>query len=213
MSSFKTFKPEFSMEKKRYTFTRKNVVAHKSNPWAKELAHTIKKGKRITGFATARHHLVDQVTGEAKGEMAFVGAQRVVDREEFVKFFGSGIIEIFELTKPGKDLFKAILNSYMEAKNQPDQIYINLATLKEECKYTKSRATFSNAMAELLQKGFFAPVEHKENLYWVNPHLFYKGDRIRIVNEFVRKGTEAHKQLEREQQALEQKHLDQDNED
>ncbi|WP_227655739.1 hypothetical protein, partial [Klebsiella pneumoniae] len=52
-----------------------------------------------------------------------------------------------------------------------------------------------------------APVEKRENLYWVNPHLFYKGDRIRLVREYVRSGSDAHKQLEKEQVAMDQQQL------
>jgi hypothetical protein len=198
-------------EKKTYTFNRKEIVASKENPWVKDLATTIKKGKKITGFAANRHQLVDTATGEYHGDMAVVASQRVVDKEEFVKFFGAGIIEVFDLTKPGKDLFKTILHAYLDAQNAPDQIYINHAVLKDEYDYARSRATFSNAMAELLQKEFLAPIASRENLYWVNPHLFYKGNRIRIVNEFVRAGTEEEKQLMEEQKAMEQPSLALDN--
>ena len=187
------------MPKKTYTYNRKDVVAHRQNPWAKELAHTIRRGKRVTGFAAARHTLINTSTGEVAGDMAVVGVQNVVDKEEFVKFFGAGLVEAFDLTKPGKDLFKAILHMYIDNKNQPDQIYINHAVLTEDYSYQRSRATFSNGMAELLQKGFLAPVQLKENMYWVNPNLFYKGDRIRIVKEYVRADSEAHKQIKREQ--------------
>ena len=190
-------------DKRLYTFNRKDVVPQRENPWVKDLATTIKKGKKITGFAANRHQLLDTATGEFHGDMAVVASQKVVDKEEFVKFFGAGIIEVFDLSKPGKDLFKTILHAYLDAQNQPDQIYINFAVLKDEYEYSRSRATFSNAMAELLTKDFLAPVEHRENLYWVNPHLFYKGNRIRIVNEYVRAGTAEHKQLEEEQKAME----------
>lgn len=195
------------MTKKTYTFNRRDVVSHKQNPWAQELAHTIKRGGKITGYAAARHALVNTATGESHGDMAVVGVQKVVDKEEFVKLFGAGIVEIFDLTKPGKDLFKTILHAYIDAKHAPDQIYINHAVLKEDLGYKKSRATFSSAMAELLQKEFLAPIENRENMYWVNPNLFYKGDRMRIVQEYVRSGTEAHKQLQQEQAAMEQAQL------
>jgi hypothetical protein len=86
-------------------------------------------------------------------------------------------------------------------------MYINFAAIKEDFAYPRSKTSFMNGMGELLQKGFFAPVESRENLYWVNPHLFYKGDRMRIVKEYVRAGTPAHAQLEKEQSAVRQKNL------
>lgn len=198
--------------KKVYTFNRRDVQDYRENPWSSELAHTIKRGTKITGFAAQRHSLVNQQTGEEMSDMAVVGSQKVVDKEEFVKFFGAGIIEVFELTKPGKDLFKTVLHAYLDAKHQPDQIYINYKVLKEDYGYSKSRPTFTNAMGELLQKGFLAPVKYMENMYWVNPHLFYKGDRIRVVNEYVKRGTKAHKELQAEQEAMSQNQLALDDE-
>ena len=192
---------------KNYRFTRKGVPSYSENPWAQDLATTVKQGNKITGFATNRHALINQNTGEMSGDMAVVGVQKVVDKEEFVKFFGAGIVEVFDLTKTGKDLFKAILWNYLDNKMQPDKIYINYAALKEDYGYSKTRQTFSNGLAELLQKGFLAPVENRENLYWVNPHLFYKGDRIRLIKEYVREGTQAHEDVKAEQQALEGQQL------
>lgn len=193
---------------KKYIYNRKGVTAYSENPWAKELAHTVKKGTKITGFASSRHNLINSETGEVFGDMAVVGVQKIVDKEEFIKFFGAGIVEVFDLSKTGKDLFKAILWTYLDNKFQPDQIYINYHALKTDYNYSKSRGSFYNGMAELLQKGFLAPIENRENLYFVNPHLFYKGDRIRIVKEFARAGTPAATQMKKEQMTLEQQKLD-----
>lgn len=193
--------------KKTYYTTRADVVPSRENPWARELAHTIKKGGRMTGFASASHALVNTVTGESHGDMAVIGIQKVVDKEEFVKFFGAGIEEVFDLAKPGKDLFRAILRAYLDAKNQPDQLYINFDVIRDDYGYDKSKVTFNNGLNELCVKGFLAPVERRDNMYWVNPHLFYKGDRIRLVREYVRQGSPAHKQLEKEQAAMQQQML------
>lgn len=193
--------------KKTYYTTRSEVVSSKENPWAKELAHTIKRGKRMTGFASASHSLVNRNTGEVAGDMAVVGIQKVVDKEEFVKFFGAGIEEVFDLSKPAKDLFRSILKAYLAAKMQPDQLYINYDVIVEDYSYNKSRPTYNNGLNELCVKGFLAPVEKRDNLFWVNPHLFYKGDRIRIVREYVKADSEASKQLEREQAAMAQQQL------
>lgn len=194
-------------KKTSYYTTRAEVVSSKENPWARELAHTIKKGGRVTGFASSNHSLVNMTTGEHAGDMAVIGVQKVVDKEEFVKFFGAGIEEVFELSKPAKDLFRSILKVYLDAKNQPDQLYINYDVIKDEYGYDKSRPTYNNGLNELCLKGFLAPVEKRDNLYWVNPHLFYKGDRIRLVREYVRSGSNAHKQLEKEQAAMAQQQL------
>ena len=40
-------------------------------------------------------------------------------------------------------------------------------------------------LRELLAKGFLAP--RSPNLYWVNPALFFKGDRVAFVKEYRRR--------------------------
>lgn len=194
-------------EVKKYYTSRSEVVASRENPWAGELVHTIKKGKRVTGFATANHSLINNSTGESSGDMAVVGVQKIVDKEEFVKFFGAGIEEVFDLTKPAKDLFRSILLVYLDQKNQPDQLYLNYDAIKSDYAYGKSRPTYNNGLNELCLKGFLSPIEKRENLYWVNPNLFYKGDRIRIVREYVRSGSQAAKDMLAEQAMLSQQSL------
>lgn len=194
--------------KKSYYVTRENVVASKENPWAGDLAHTIKKGNRMTGFAaSSSHSLIDTTTGEVSPDMAVVGFRKVVDKEEFIKFFGAGIEEVFELPKGAKDLFRTVLKAYLEAKNQPDQLYISYEAMVDDHHYSRSRTTFTNSLNELCSKGFLAPVERRDNLFWINPNLFYKGDRIRLVKEFVLQGSEAHAQLEKEEEDLAQRSL------
>jgi hypothetical protein len=188
-----------SEEKRGYYTSRADVVSARVNPWAGELVHTIKKGRKVTGFSrTTRHSLVDHTTGEISDDIAVLGVQKVVDKEEFIKFFGAGIMEVFELTKPAKDVFKAIMNVYLEQKNKPDQLYFNHEMVRLYFGFDKSRTSFNNGINELCVKGFIAPVEAMDSLYWVNPNLFYKGDRIRIVHEYVRAGTKAAKQVELE---------------
>jgi hypothetical protein len=186
-------------EKKGYYTSRAEVIAVRDNPWAGELVHTIKKGRRVTGFASASHALINQNTGEIAGDMAVIGVQKIVDKEEFIKFFGAGIMEVFELTKPAKDVFRAVLGVYLEQKHQPDQMYISYDVIHLDYEFSKSRTSYNNGINELCVKGFLAPVQRRENLYWVNPNLFYKGDRLRVVNDYVRAGTKAAKQLELEQ--------------
>lgn len=48
-----------------------------------------------------------------------------------------------------------------------------------------SEKTFQRGLKELLEKSFLAPRLH--NSYWINPSLFFKGDRVRFIREYVRK--------------------------
>ena len=197
-----------SKVKKSYYVSKEHVIASRENPWAGDLAHTIKKGGRVSAFATTHSHsLVDTNTGELSSDMAVIGVRKVVDKEEFIKFFGAGIDEVFELAKGAKDLFRIILKAYLDAKHQPDQLYISYVVVVDDYGYDKTRTTYNNSLNELCIKGFLAPVESRDGLFWVNPNLFYKGDRIRLVKDYVLKGSEAHKQVMREDENLNQRSL------
>jgi hypothetical protein len=48
-----------------------------------------------------------------------------------------------------------------------------------------SNRTFQNGLKGLLNKGFLSPKVRDQ--YWVNPTLFFKGDRVAFVTEYRRK--------------------------
>lgn len=183
-----------------YYVSKKDLVPSKTNPWAEELVHTMKRGAKITGFASARHDVVNTDTGEVMGDAgAIIGTRKVVDREEFVKFFGAGLVEAFSLSKGAQDVFKHILHAYMQTNTligKPDQIYITHDVAKEELGYPRSKTTFTSGINELCLKEFMSPVAGRDGFYWLNPNLFFKGDRMRIVRDFVVKDSDSHKMLE-----------------
>lgn len=182
-----------------YYVSKKDLTPTKINPWSRELVHTMKKGAKITGFAAARHDIVNSETGEVVGDVgAVVGTRKIVDKEEFVKFFGAGLVEAFSLSKGAQDVFKTILHAYLEANTligRPDQIYITHEVAKEDLGYSRSKTTFTSGINELCLKEFMNPVDGRDGFYWLNPNLFYKGDRMRIVREFVLDGSESHQQI------------------
>ena len=47
-----------------------------------------------------------------------------------------------------------------------------------------SKRTFNRGFKELLEKDFLSP--KSPDTYWVNPTLFFKGDRVRFIKEYRR---------------------------
>ena len=56
-----------------------------------------------------------------------------------------------------------------------------------------SEATFNRGLRELLSKGFISP--RTPSVYWVNPALFFKGDRVAFIREYRRKRVTASENL------------------
>jgi hypothetical protein len=176
--------PEHS---KKYYVNSTDVVAYKVNPWALELTETIVTSKKTTAFVTSKNlSLLDHDTGQIDTQAnVVIGIKKSVDREEFLKVFEGVIYSVFDLSKSEKNVFKHLLKLYLNQKNNPQQVYLTYALLCDEYDYNFTKTTFLSGVNGLCIKGFIAPVENRDNLFWINPTLFYKGDRMRIVQDFV----------------------------
>lgn len=133
--------------------------------------------------------ITETATGQAIS-VAQVRRVELVDSDKFVKLYVANLDAFFDL-KPGTiRVMTAVLSEVADARNaHGDTIYLNYGRVKEyfEAKGTKppARPTFFSAMAEMVEKGFLAP-SVDTNLWFINPTIFFNGDRIRFVNEYVR---------------------------
>lgn len=155
------------------------------------------KGRQVR--AGSRRDLVDTKTGEYY-EGATIHVTEEKDDAQFVKVFSEGIKASYGLTRTAHRVFQAILDEYERTPMRGgyiDSLY--LAWFDDGLcgrSIGMSEYTFKRGLKELLAKGFIAP--KSPNVYWVNPALFFRGDRVRFVREFVRKRTSAD-QREREE--------------
>jgi hypothetical protein len=87
-----------------------------------------------------------------------------------------------------------------------DQVYLTEKQLGETLKNhglkAPSSASYYRALEELITKGFVAPSTNPP-LFFINPAIFFNGDRVRFVTEIRRKRTTKMEALEEAgQQAL-----------
>lgn len=137
---------------------------------------------------SAGRELVDPLTGEVSA-VAKIHMVEEKDDQEFVKVFAAGVKAIYGLKKAGYRVFQAILTEYQNTKMQggfADSVYLHWFDGKLCGRVLDmSERTFQNGLKELLLAGFLAP--RSANLYWVNPALFFKGNRVAFVREYRRK--------------------------
>lgn len=137
-----------------------------------------------------RRDLVDATTGEVTGA-AMVHSIEEKDDAEFVKVFAAGIAATYDLTKTAQRTFQAVLDEYQRTPMSggfADTLY--LAWMDGGLSgrdIGMSDKTFQRGLKELLVKGFLAP--RSPNAFWVNPSLFFKGDRVLFLREYRRKVT------------------------
>ena len=131
--------------------------------------------------------LADIDTGEVVATSTIHQIEHI-DSDHFVKVFSAGIAATYELTKTGQRTFQAILQIYENAPMSGgfvDAIY--LAWFDDGLsgqKLDMSEKTFQRGLKELLERGFLSP--KAPNLFWVNPALFFRGDRVLFLKEYRR---------------------------
>lgn len=166
----------------RTTSRKKGISAYSKNPFWDAYSVEIGK-KRVTiagGFITQPE------TGQTQHH---AGIHRVefVDEDRFVKLFTQNLRVFFDLSAASQKVLQCVLHSLQESPNQ-DGIFLPWFAVEDFSKLHDmkiSRATFHRALREMLEKGFLAESEH-QNYYWINPHLFFNGNRMTFITEYVK---------------------------
>jgi hypothetical protein len=152
------------------------------NPLVKTSLVTKKRQVRTGGV---KEFIDDQ--GEIHN--AVIVIEEEVDDFHFVKVFTAGIRAAFGLSLTGSRTFQAILDVYQRSPMSQgfvDSIYLHFfdGGLSGE-KVDLTDRTFRRGLHELLEKGFIYP--RGENLFWVNPNLFFRGNRATFMKTYIRK--------------------------
>jgi hypothetical protein len=160
-------------------------------------AHSVKTKRSLVRAGTSKA-MVDIETGEIS-QVSIIHQIKEKDDIEFVKVFAAGITAAYELNKTASRVFQAVLQEY---ENTPmSGGFVDSVTLfwfdggLSGVDLGMSEKSFQRGLKELLAKGFLSP--KVPNQYWVNPALFFKGDRVRFITEYQRKSKPT------EQEALE----------
>jgi len=161
-----------------------------SNPFVNELSRSIVTRNKYAAVSTKRENVINLDTGELSSQDAVISRAKPVEKKEFLKIFSAGISAMFSLKKGAQDMFQAILQIYVAQKFTPETVYLNPDSLLE-VGYDKQKAARIRAMNILINNGFIAEVKNRPHQFWINPNMFYKGDRMTLVQTYAVKGTDA----------------------
>ena len=132
--------------------------------------------------------LIDTSTGD---EVAmFAKEEKLYDKDKFVKIFTSNVGLIFGLTRTAQTVLSKVIECL---KVDEDKFYINLVHIQKECGY-KAATPIYRGLTELIDKGIIARTTDR-NLWYINPHVLFNGNRITLMRNIVLKDV---KQLESE---------------
>ncbi len=167
-----------------------------TNPLIEPREIRVKKRFVRTG---RKEELVSLQTGEIQQA---VSHHQVVEKDdaEFVKVFSAGIKAMYDLNRTAARVFQLVLEKYEREPmtgGYADSLYLMwFDGGLSGAEVNMSEATFNRGLRELVDKGFLYP--RMPGVYWTNPNLFFKGDRVAFIHEYHRKSRVSEDQERRE---------------
>lgn len=162
---------------------------NKENPFVKQAVEQVQNNivkKYKTAGTTSQKAILKAVdsNNNVMGHTQFV-KQIEVDEEKFAKIYISQFSAFFDLTPPALKVFGYIMNNLFKDK---DYFYFD----REECLvYTgyKSEKSIYLGLANLVENEIIARGKN-DIMYYINPMIFFNGDRITFAKTYVKKQKE-----------------------
>ena len=167
----------------------REFVINEKNPFWDTLNLKTRKKNIIAG--PAEEIIVNKNTNEVTGHTAFMKFQ-TVDKEKFVKVFTENVSSLFDLSRPAIRVFCYIMD---RVKPNIDEVTFTLDDAMEFTGYT-SKATIFKGVSELIENRFIARSK-QHYIFYINPNIFFNGDRVSFVRSFRIEPTQ-----EQEQEAI-----------
>ena len=173
-------------------------VRYSENPFATEDGFRVPIRNKSEVIQTEGPASVN--VGDEKIAVAQIRKITTVDSDKFVKLFTDQLDRFFDLNPTTLRIVTVLLQNIGQMRlGDGDQVYItekNIGdALKKHGLKPPSSASYYRALEELITKGFIAPSEDHP-LYYINPAIFFNGDRISFVREIRRKRMTKAEQLE-----------------
>lgn len=130
--------------------------------------------------------VVDRDSGQIE-ETAELVTCHEVDSEQFVKLYTKDLKTLFSLTASAMRLLQLVLKQVQGGIGK-DTIMLNVTIMERY--FTEldlkpmSKPTFYRCLGEMIDKAFIAPTTDSRDLFYINPNLFFNGDRVRLVKEY-----------------------------
>ena len=162
---------------------RSPVYAPQENPFIQ--GTELRTKYKTVRTRAAPRDMMDPDTGEIVGS-SIIHIIEERDEEHFVKVFADGVKAAFDLSRTGHKVFQIVLEAYQREKMTggfSDSVSLFwFGDGLDGRDVGIGERTFERGLKELVQKRF---LWHKRpNEFWVNPALFFKGDRVAFLREY-----------------------------
>lgn len=164
------------MSKKLYQYSLNKV-----NPFLDETLHHVEKGKKLILLGTTKDVFIDGESGETVASSVF--AKKIeIDKAQFAKIYVNSLASWFELSKTGIRVFAYIVSTL---KPDSDTFILDYESCKEYTGY-KSKSSIACGIKELIENKFIARGQN-QYIYFINPTIFFNGNRITFLQQYVLK--------------------------
>lgn len=183
-----------------------DLEKHNENPFSKNIGLTIKtRKKRMT--VSKGTGLLDLETGELEAETTDICQIATFDKEPFIKIFTSENWGRFSgLSLRGYRMLFFVF-CVLQKTTGEDRIFLHHSFYEEDFP-SISKETYYGGLAELLENGFLAQVEGPPGWFYINPCLYFNGDRVRYAKALLETSKKASNPTDEEVAKSEEKTLD-----
>jgi len=172
------------MSKKLYEYQLNKV-----NPFLEDTVSHVEKGDKMIFFGDKKGDMMIGQDGTVKGHNIF--AKRTeVDRAQFTKIFTSHLSSWFQMSKTGLRIFAFIANNL---KPNSDFFIFSYEDCMEYTGY-KTKKSIADGIKELIENNFIARGANSY-MYYINPTIFFNGNRISFLEQYeIKEAIEAKKE-------------------
>lgn len=129
--------------------------------------------------------IVDRETGEMAVTYNTIYTKKKVDVQKYNKLYINTLRSLFDLSKNSQLVLDYI---YTRLEKNKDYIFFSISDCKEHTNYKDNKSIYS-ALKELVEKEFIAKTGENYK-FWINPTVMFNGDRLVIVNEYIKEEAE-----------------------
>lgn len=147
------------------------------NPFIPDIGVIPRKTRNVIISQNKNMAMLNTKTGEIDNENLFITKKFHVDKSDFIKIYASELRRLFALSKNSMKLFIY----FLDILKYEDVVFFQY----EDCEKITgiSKASIYAGLAELTENGIIARSKNPI-IYFINPSLFYKGDRLTLISEY-----------------------------
>jgi hypothetical protein len=187
--------------------SRRQLQRFDKNPFVDTaLLNQLSGTKNVFYTQSTQHTLIDLETSEITPARTQIVKTIRADKEQFVKIYTTHLKAFFELNQTAYKILQYVLYTVQNDAINTDKVYLNLIPAQQyfsAIDQTCSPASYYRGMKDLVVKLFIAETT-SQNLYYINPKLFFNGDRVQFITTFEMDNDEKKHTLQSYQNEMQQ---------